>query len=96
MISIYEVIASNKKEAEELLKKNNSYVKFNDEDLPYVLISDDDDSVGDYVVTEARLTPLGEIEIYLPDYCDGEWLPGNYALSMSIDEVYQAIGNQLG
>lgn len=96
MISIYEAITSNKKEAEELLKNNNSYVKFNDEDLPYVLVSDDDDSVGDYAVTEARLTPLGEIEIYLPDYCDGEWLPGNYALSMSIDEVYQAIGSQLG
>lgn len=96
MISIYEAVASNKNEAKELLRNNGNHVTFTDDsDLPYVLLSDDDGVVGDFRVTEARLNEHDEIEIFIPDEPYEDWIPGNYALSMSIDEVYQKVNDEI-
>lgn len=97
MTDIYNCLAENKRSAIILLKKyfkNNNCdtlsIIDNDVYYPYVLIGDRHGTISDSIVTKVRLSQNGNnIEFYVDDL--EEWIPDNYCLSTTANNVYITI-----
>ena len=97
MTDIYKCLDENKRSAIFLLKNyfknsDNKSLKIIDNDIfyPYVLIGDRHGTISDSLVSKVRLSQNGNnIEFYVNDL--EEWIPDNYCLSTTANNVYITI-----
>lgn len=86
-------LMENIKEATEILKCHGGSYKFLDEDnMPYVLLADNDGSIYDLLVTEVRLADNDIIEMYVPNYDD--WLNINNCLCTSGNNICMILSEE--
>lgn len=97
MTDIYKCLDENKRCAIFLLKSHfkksdNKSLKIIDNDIfyPYVLIEDRHGTISNSIVSKVRLSQNNDkIEFYVDDL--EEWIPDNYCLSTTANNVYITI-----
>lgn len=96
MFNLFPIMEENKALAIELLKGcDGKLVEFDYEeetdydDRPYILIQDRYGMIQDLAVSKVALTDSNKIEVYIEDW--EEWVPIEYALSTTENNVYMAL-----
>lgn len=97
MTNLFDYLAENKRSAIILLKKyfknnDNKSLKIIDNDIfyPYVLIEDRHGTISNSLVSKVRLSQNNDkIEFYIEEL--EEWIPDNYCLSTTANNVYITI-----
>lgn len=97
MTNLFDYLAENKRSAIILLKKyfkdnNCDTLPIIDNDVyyPYVLVDDRHNNILDLFVTKVRLSQNNDkIEFYIEEL--EEWIPDNYCLSTTANNVYITI-----
>ena len=97
MEDMFEVMKRNKEKAIALLKKHDRHLKFvnndNDDNRPYVLITNRYDEILDLVVDEVKLNSNDEIEVLIGEW--DEWVKIEWCLSATPNNIYMAIDTAL-
>lgn len=94
MTDLFKAMAENERSAINILKSVDSQlIEFDRENIPYVLLSDNDDNIRDLGVTKVCLNDHGTIEMYVDSL--EEWVSDADCLSTTANNVYEAMDKQV-